>query len=144
MAMPEVLVAAAPWIALFAAVAASAVVAAMALRAWRDWRRTNVTRQAATALIDVHMADLDRTLQQLDEHVGSFADGGERLAESLSELKADAAHLRWMVGRIPDERERLARELYELVLPTGARPGGGAGEQAADATGSRRRGDDDA
>jgi hypothetical protein len=130
--MPDALVVAAPWIALAACVFAIALVAWFALRTWRAWRRTRVTQQAATALIDVHMSQLDTALERLDERMGNAADGGEQLADGLGELRADVAHLRWMLGRIPDARERLARELYELVLPTGG------GDRAAATSGSDR------
>lgn len=117
--MPEGLANASPWIALAIGVLAGVLVASFGLRAWRSWRRTRVTQQAATALIDLHMAQLDTALGRLDGHMGTLADGGEQLADALGELRADVAHLRWMLEQIPEGRERLARELYELVLPTG-------------------------
>jgi hypothetical protein len=134
--MPDALITAAPWIALATGVLAIALLVVAGLRTWRTWRRARVTQEAAAALMDVHMSTLDESIRQLDGHAGAFADDGERLAEALAELRADVAHLRWMLGRIPAERERLVRELYELVLPTGG------GERAERGERVRSGGDD--
>lgn len=117
----------APWLALVTGVFAITAAASGGWRAWRSWRRTRVTQEAAIALMDVHQARLEATLSQLDELVGTCADGGDRLADSLAELRADAQHLRWVLARIPAERERLGRELLDLVLPTAARDRPAAG-----------------
>jgi Flp pilus assembly protein TadB len=117
--MPDALVDASPWIAIVAGVLAAALVAWSGLRTWRSWRRTRVTQQAARALVDLHVSQLDAAIGKLDAHMGALADGGEELADALGELRADVAHLRWLLEQIPEGRERLARELYELVLPTG-------------------------
>lgn len=119
--MPDWLVEHADLVALGAAIIGFVAVAVPARRSWASWRRARVTQQAATALLDVHLGRLDETLRCLDERTGTLADDGEQLAESLAELRAGAAHLRWMVAEIPEQRDRLARELYELVLPTGTR-----------------------
>lgn len=127
--MPDVLVTAAPWVAVATLLVVINLLAVTSMRTWHTWRRARVTQQAATALIDVHMSKLDESLQQLDTHVGAFADDGEQLAEALAELRADVAHLRWMLGRIPAERGKLVRELYELVLPTGEREHARSGDE---------------
>ncbi len=112
------LASAAPWIVLATGIFAIVVVGLTGWQAWRRWKRVSATQEAAVALLDVHRERLEAAIDQANERVGVIADGGEELAESLSELRADALHLRWMLGRVPAERERLRRELVELVLPT--------------------------
>ena len=109
---------AAPWIALACAVLAIALVAWFAWRTWQAWKRVHLTQQAAVALLDVHRDRLDEAIARANEQVGVIADDGEDLAEALSELRADAVHLQWMLRRIPESRDRLRRELLDLVLPT--------------------------
>jgi hypothetical protein len=106
------------WVALGAAVVATAVIAYAGWRTWRTWKAFRVTQEAASALIDVHYTRLDEAIATAGEHAGQFADRGEELADALAELRADAMHLRWMLARIPEERERLERELLEIILPT--------------------------
>lgn len=113
---------AAPFVALGCGVFAIVVAALFGWQAWQRWQRVSATQDAAVALIDVHQGRLDAAIDLANERVGANADGGEALAELLAELRADAAHLRWMLGRVPEERERLTRELLDLVLPT---PAGG-------------------
>ncbi len=112
----------APYVALGCGVFALVVVGLLGWLAWRRWTRVSQTQGAAVALIDVHRARLEDAIDLANERVGVNADGGEALAQSLAELRADAAHLGWMLRRVPDERERLQRELLDLVLPT---PAGG-------------------
>jgi hypothetical protein len=109
---------AAPWIALAALVLAIALVAATGWQVWQRWKRVRLTQEAAVALVDVHRDRLDAAIALANERTGVVADGGEELAASLAEMRADAAHLRWMLGRVPEERDRLRRELADLVLPT--------------------------
>lgn len=116
--MPELLVDAAPWIALCAGSLALVIVGWNAYLAWHLWRRARVTQQAATALLDVHAQRIDSSLQVMDQHAGAFADDGERLSAALTELRADVGQLRWMLGRIPQERARFMREVSDLLLPT--------------------------
>lgn len=116
--MPELLEQSAPWIALAAGVLAIAIIAIAGWRMWKHWTRVNLTQQASVALLDVHRDRLDATIAQINDRMGTLADDGEDLAESLAELRADARHLRWMLGRVPAEQDRLRRELLELVLPT--------------------------
>ncbi len=111
---------AAPYVALGCGLFAIVVVAAAAWHAWRRWKIVSATQEAAAALIDVHRERLEAAIDLANERVGTNADGGEALAESLAELRADAKHLGWMLRRVPDERERLQRELLDLVLPTSA------------------------
>ena len=108
----------APFVALACGALAIAVIAITGWQAWRRWQRVSLTQQAAVALVDVHRERLEAAIDLANERIGVNADGGEALAESLAELRADAAHLRWMLGRVPEERERLQRELLDLVLPT--------------------------
>ena len=108
----------APFVALASGATALVVVGLTGLRAWRRWKQVSRTQEAAVALLDVHRERLDAAIELANERVGGVADGGEELAESLAELRADAKHLGWVVGRIPEERERLQRELLDLVLPT--------------------------
>ncbi|MCW2920940.1 MAG: hypothetical protein JWL76_814 [Thermoleophilia bacterium] len=112
----------APFIALGCGVFAIAIIAAFGWQAWQRWKRVSATQDAAVALVDVHRARLDAAIDLANERVGANADGGEALAASLAELRADARHLQWMLERVPAERERLTRELLDLVLPT---PAGG-------------------
>lgn len=105
-------------LALGVGVAALLVVAIPARGAWRSWRRARITQQAASALLDAHASRLDETLRAFDERTGALADDGEQLADALAELRADASHLRWVLGSVGEQRDRLGRELYELVLPT--------------------------
>lgn len=108
----------APFVALACGVLAIVVVALAAWHAWQRWQRVSATQEAAVALLDVHRERLEAAIDLANERVGVNADGGESLAESLAELRADVKHLGWMLGRMPAERERLQRELLHLVLPT--------------------------
>lgn len=110
----------APWIALLAGLAAVAVATVTGVRAWRAWRRTRITRAAAVALLDVHRARLEACLDELGRRTGDVAVGGEELAECIARLRGEIRHLQWLLARIPQERERLSRELFDLLLPTGA------------------------
>lgn len=105
-------------LALLAAVAASLLVVGMAVRAWRAWRAVRRAQRAAVALLDVHLARFDQAAVTGDLHAGVIADRGELLAGELAQLRADAAHLRWLGSRIRQERARLNRELLDLLLPT--------------------------
>lgn len=116
--MHDALVEYAAVLAVGVGIAALLVVAIPARGAWRSWRRARITQQAASALLDAHATRLDDTLRAFDERTGALADDGEQLAEALAELRADASRLRWMLGSVGEERDRLGRELYELVLPT--------------------------
>lgn len=110
----------APFVALACGVLAIVIIAITGRKAWLRWKRVSATQAAAVALIDVHGERLEAAIELANERIGVNADGTEALAESLAELRADAAHLRWMLARVPEERERLQRELLDLVLPTAA------------------------
>lgn len=116
--MPEWLVDLAPWIAVACAIAALAGIAVMARRAWRQWRRLRVVQDAAGALIDVHAARVDEAIARVGRHSGTLADRGEGFADLLAQLKADVEQLRWLLARIPEERERLTTAVGDLLLPT--------------------------
>ncbi len=108
----------APVVALACGAFAIVVIATAGWHAWRRWRRVRLTQQAAVALLDVHQERLEAAIDLANERIGVNADGGDALAESLAELRADARHLRWMLGKVPDASERLQRELFDLILPT--------------------------
>lgn len=110
----------APFVALACGALAIAVIGITAWLAWHRWRRVRATHEAAVALLDVHGERLESAIVLANERIGVNADSGDALAQSLAELRADARHLRWMLGRVPEERERLQRELIELLLPTSA------------------------
>ena len=112
-----------PWIVLVIAVLAGGCSAYMAMSTKRDWDRLQLTQRAAVALLDVHRDRLDAAAARASALTGELADDGEELAAAIAELRADADHLGWMLSRIPDERERLRRELLDLVLPTERRDG---------------------
>lgn len=116
---------ASPVIASGTGVAALAIVAARALPTWRTWRRVAQTRAAAAALLEVHQARIEEAIDEAGRRTGALADRGEALAGTLATLRQDAAHLRWLLGRVPAERASLARQLLELVLPTRERESGG-------------------
>jgi hypothetical protein len=120
--VPDSLVAAAVWIALGCALGALAVAAWAGWRAWQDWRRLRIVREAATALVDVHVARLEESVAVAGDRLGHVADHGEQLAESIAELRADVTHLRWLLDRIPAERARLRSAIGDLLLPTKERP----------------------
>lgn len=119
--MPEPILDHAGWIALGSAVAAALVASVLAWRAWQQWRRVRVVQRAASALVGMHLDRLDDAIEIAGRRAGTMADGGEELAESLAELRADALHLKWLVSRVPDERDRLRRAIGDLVLPTDPR-----------------------
>lgn len=119
--VPTFLVDAAPWVALGAVALALVVSGWQGWRAWQAWQRTNRTRQAATALLDVHQERLDEAVRRAEAQMGALSQGGEALAESLAGLRADVTQLRWLLGQVPEQRERLRRELIDTLLPTGAR-----------------------
>jgi hypothetical protein len=106
------------WLAVGCGVGAVLLVAYAGWRTWQAWRRLDLTRDAASALVEVHRARLDASIMSASDRVGTMADGGERLADALGELRADATHLTWMLKRVPDERARLRDALLELVLPS--------------------------
>lgn len=114
------MVQAAPFVALACGVIAIVVIAISGWQAWQRWRRVRLTQQAAVALLDVHQERLESAIDLANERIGVNADGGDELAESLAELRADARHLRWMLAQVPDASERLQRELFDLLLPTSA------------------------
>jgi hypothetical protein len=110
----------AAWCAFGAGIAALVLVAYAGWRTWQAWTRLSFTREAASALVELHQARLDTSLMTASDHIGTMADGGEQLADALGELRADATHLAWMLKRVPEERARLREELLELVLPSRA------------------------
>ncbi len=112
------------WIAIGSATVTTLVVATTSWMAWRAWRRTSRTQAAAGALLDAHRARIDEALAVTATRTGALAEDSEQLAVSLGQLKADAEHLKWMLGRIPEGRDRLRQEFLDLVLPTGAAAGG--------------------
>lgn len=120
--MPDSVAQLAPWVALACAVGAGAAAAWTGWAAWRRWRELQVVRRAARALVDVHAERLEASVQQASEATGQLAEGGDQLAEALAQLRGDVEHLRWLAARVGDERERLLRELADIVLPSG-RPG---------------------
>jgi hypothetical protein len=119
--MPELLQEHALLIALLCAAAAITVTAAMGWLTWKRWQRLSLVRRAAQSLIDVHAARLDEAVALASEQVGTLADDGEQLAVSLEQLRADVDHARWLLDRIPTERDRFMHELGELLLPTAQR-----------------------
>lgn len=125
--LPDRLVDLAPWIALGAGVALLLVLAWSGLRAWRAWTRTRDTKDAATALVDLHVDRVEQTLDRITAHAAETGECGAELGAAVDELRAEVDHLRWLVGRIPAGRDQLRRELLDLVLPTsplGKRDGG--------------------
>lgn len=125
--MREALLNGAPWLAAACALVATIVVASTAWTAWQRWRELGVVRRAAAALVDVHAERLEASVQEASRATGKLAEGGEQLADSLAELRADAEHVRWLATRVGDERERLVRELVDAVLPSSRRSGGDDG-----------------
>jgi hypothetical protein len=115
--MPDALEDHAVLAVLICAVAALLIAAIMGWRAWTQWQRLSLVRRAATSLIDVHSARLDEAVALASEHAGTIADDGEQLAESLAQLRSDVDHARWLLDRIPSERDRFMHELGELLLP---------------------------
>ncbi|MCW2955307.1 MAG: hypothetical protein JWO69_176 [Thermoleophilia bacterium] len=109
------------WIAVLAGALAAGLVAWAGVGAWRAFQRVRLTHDAALALLDVHQAKLDATIAAVSDNTGKLADTGEELGEALAELRRDATHLKWVLGRIPEAQGDLRRELIDLLLPTGAR-----------------------
>lgn len=119
--MRDVMLDGAAYLALACALVALATAAIMGWRTWRRWQRLALVRDAATSLIDVHLGRLDEAAVLASEHTGRLADHGEQLATSIHELQSDVEHARWLLKRIPSERDRLRYELGELLLPTNDR-----------------------
>jgi hypothetical protein len=122
--MPDLLVDHAGTIALACALLSAVAAGIGAWFAWREWRRVSTTHAAAMALLDVHVARLETSIDEASAGADRFAQDGEQLADSLAELRANTSHLRWIIDRVPTERARLLRELGNLVLPTDDEPRG--------------------
>lgn len=108
----------AAWIALGCAVLAVGIVAHTARLAWRQWRRVTVVQRAASALVAVHAERVDEAIVLAGRHAGRLADRGEGFADLLAQLKADVEQLRWLLARIPDERDQLRHAIGDVLLPT--------------------------
>ncbi|MBC7460592.1 MAG: hypothetical protein H7287_04455 [Thermoleophilia bacterium] len=106
------------WIAVSVGIGACIVVAAFGLRAWNQYRSLERTRHAAEALIDVHAQRLETTIVTAGSHVARLGEHAGGLTESIAELRTNGEHLGWMLGRTPEARDRLQRELLDIVLPT--------------------------
>jgi hypothetical protein len=128
--MHDVLISGAPWITGACAVLATVVVGVTGWRALQQWRRVRVVQQAASALVGVHLDRLDEAILLAGDRTGTIADGGERLARSLAQLRADAGHLQWLLGRVPHERDRLRGAIGDMLLPADDRSREGAGDGA--------------
>ncbi|MCW2972088.1 MAG: hypothetical protein JWN72_361 [Thermoleophilia bacterium] len=119
-------------IAMVAGAVAALLVAVFGLRAWRRYRSLERTQRAAQALIDVHARRFDTTLVTAGSHVARLGEHAGELTESITQLRADGEHLAWMLGTIPEQRDRLRRELLDIVLPTRRAPADHERERARD------------
>jgi hypothetical protein len=108
------------WIALAAAAVAVVLLAVFGTIAWRAYARFSRTQEAAEALIDVHTARLEATVVTAGSQMARVTDHGAELTESIADLRANGEHLVWMLRKVPEERDRLKRELLEIILPSGA------------------------
>ncbi|MCW2950544.1 MAG: hypothetical protein JWN41_1557 [Thermoleophilia bacterium] len=107
-------------VAAAAGVLATTVVAWFGIRAWQSWRSFRRTKFAADALLDAHRDHLDATVVTAASSVARVGGHGGELADALVELHESQKHLTWMLRKVPDERDRLRRELLDIVLPTAA------------------------
>ena len=106
------------WIALGVGVGAVVAVAIIAVSVMRQWRVTARTRDAASALVDAHRAQLETTMDAIAEQAANVGEHGAELAGSVEQLRADIDHMTWLFGRIPEARDTLRTTLLDIVLPT--------------------------
>lgn len=108
----------APWVALVAFLMALAAVGWLAYGAWRAWERVELTSSVASELLATHGERLDASAASASDQMGVLADGGELLASEIAELRRDVGHLRWMLRQVPEAKDRLRRNVLDLLLPT--------------------------
>jgi len=109
------------WITLGALALALVLLVVFGIRAWRAVASFNQTKRAAQALIDVHTERLEATIVTAGSSVSRVADHSTEVVTAITDLRANAGHLTWMLRRVPEERDRLQRELLEVLLPTAKR-----------------------
>jgi hypothetical protein len=106
------------WVAAAVGGVAIAMVAVIALALTWQWRATRRTQDAAQALMDVHRARLDQSLDAVAQQADAIGERGADLARSVEGLRGDVAHLSWLFGRIPAARDSIREALLDIVLPT--------------------------
>ena len=79
---------------------------------------TKRTLDAARALVDAHLAELEHRTDLALERSAPLADHGEQLADAAAELRTNIEGLRTMISAVPTERKRMWRRFADVVLPT--------------------------
>lgn len=98
------------------AVAALLIVVLVGRRTWMQWRRTQATQHAAAALVDMHLARLETTANSVSAHGMQLADRMPDITVLMHALRADVAHLRWLLRQVPEAKERLREALLALFM----------------------------
>jgi hypothetical protein len=116
--MREQLISWAPTVAAAGAIFGVLVVLWVWFATRRDRKRALATFDTAAALMDVHMAVIERRSAKVAESADRSAERGAALGPRVDRLQRSISVLGYLFGTIGEEKERLQRQVAAMVLPT--------------------------